>query len=56
VLVLPESNRRAESLISFLAGRGGNLNEFRLKPETLNGVLTCEPVVLIEVGSDWIVE
>jgi hypothetical protein len=49
-------NRRAESLIGFLASRGENLNPFRLKPETLNGVLTCELIVLIEVGSDWIVE
>jgi hypothetical protein len=36
--------------------RQGKGQFLRLKAETLNVVLTRKPVVLIEVGSDWIVE
>jgi hypothetical protein len=50
------SNCRAESLIKSLARCGEPLNPFCLKAVTLNVIPTCELIVLIEVGSDWIVE
>jgi hypothetical protein len=56
VLILTGSNCRAETLINSLAGCGEYRTRSCLKAKTLNFILTREPVVLIEVGSDWIVE